>query len=215
MKRLSDAFTPCLVKCGLLKSNYRHFVRHKSSKCWSVIAMSLSFLFSLSAFAEYSSDAQLIDTAQVHSAVPAYRTIKEVTPRQECWVETVTEHHHVPARYERSDTPALVGTVIGGAVGHSVGHGRSNKRLGAVVGSVLGAAVGSSIARDNARRHGGYTDTRYHDVERCKTIEEVSTRRVFDGYDVAYEYQGNMYTTRMNKKPGKTLDVAISISPLQ
>lgn len=214
MKSRSDALTPRLVKLCLFGASFMWSRWHKSPKLRSVIAMLLGVSVISPAFADHSSGAQLIDTVQVHSAVPVYKTIKEVTPRQECWVETVAEHYHVPARYERSDTPVLLGTVIGGAVGHSVGHGRSNKRLGAVVGSVLGAAVGNSVARDNARRQGGYTDTRYHDVERCKTIEEVSTRRVFDGYDVEYEYQGNVYTTRMDKKPGKTLDVAISISPL-
>lgn len=168
------------------------------------------------ALAGYSTDtASLIETARVHSAVPVYKTVKEVTPREECWVETVAVQHHVPARYERSDTPTLVGGVVGGAIGHAVGHGRSNKRLGAVVGSVLGAAVGHSVAKDTERRYGGYSETHYRDIQRCKTIEEISTRRVFEGYDVAYEYRGKVYSARMDRDPGDEMKVRVSVSPLQ
>ncbi|BCD96937.1 glycine zipper 2TM domain-containing protein [Marinagarivorans cellulosilyticus] len=161
--------------------------------------------------------ASIIDTARVFSSVPVYTTIKEVEPRQECWVETIAQEHYIPpepARY--NNAPVIVGGVIGGALGHAVGHGRSNKKLGAVVGSVLGAAVGHSVGnKPYQSRREGYTEVSYRDVERCKTVEQTSTRRVFEGYDVTYEYRGNVYTTRMASSPGKELQLAVQFTPIE
>ena len=156
---------------------------------------------------------RLTDSARVFSSVPVYKTVKEVTPREECWTETVARERHIPAERRHDAGPAIVGGVIGGALGHAVGHGRSNKKLGAVVGSVLGAAVGHSVGSERVVRP-ERTAVTYDQVERCRVIEETQTRRVFEGFDVTYEYQGQVYTTRMQREPGKTIDLAIEVTPL-
>ncbi|HEY7773030.1 MAG TPA: glycine zipper 2TM domain-containing protein [Marinagarivorans sp.] len=160
----------------------------------------------------------VIDTARVFSSVPVYTVLKEVTPRQSCWLETVAEERYIPAeRNPHRHAPVVAGGVIGGVLGHAVGHGPSNKKLGAVVGSVLGAAVGNSVAhqRDSRPSRDGYTEVSYRDVERCETLDEVTTRRVFEGFDVTYEYLGRVYTTRMARKPGKELQLSVQFSPIE
>lgn len=156
---------------------------------------------------------RLTDSARVFSSVPVYKTVKEVTPREECWTETIARERHIPAERRNDAAPVIVGGVIGGALGHAVGHGRSNKKLGAVVGSVLGAAVGHSVAGEREVRP-ERTAVSYDQVERCRVVEETQTRRVFEGFDVTYEYQGEVYTTRMQREPGKTIELAIQVTPL-
>jgi uncharacterized protein YcfJ len=183
-----------------------------------LMGFGLTLLVAATASAEQfdNRSANWVDKARVLSAVPVYSTIKEVTPRQECWVDTIAQEHYVPARRYSNNTPLVVGGVVGGVLGHAVGHGHSNKKLGAVVGSVLGAAVGQSVAAQQHQQRGdhGYTRVEYTDVERCKTIEETTTRQVFDGYDVTYEYLGNIYTARLPRSPGNELQVAVQITPL-
>lgn len=170
-------------------------------------------------FAEHTPNEapSIIETARVFSSVPVYTTVKEVTPAQECWVETVAQEHYIqPSRHRHNNAPVIVGGVIGGALGHAVGHGSSNKKLGAVVGSVLGAAMGHSVAnKPYKQQREGYTEVSYRDVERCKTVEETATRRIFEGYDVTYEYRGSVYTTRMARSPGKELQLAVQFTPIE
>lgn len=174
----------------------------------------LLILLTASATALADADSiRLTDSARVFSSVPVYTTVKEVTPREECWTETVTRERHIPAERRNDAAPVVVGGVIGGALGHAVGHGHSNKKLGAVVGSVLGAAVGHSVASEREVRP-ERTAVTYDTVERCKMVEETQTRRVFEGFDVTYEYRGEVYTTRMPREPGKTIELAIEVTPL-
>lgn len=159
-----------------------------------------------------------IDHARVLSSVPVYTVVKEVTPRKACWVESVVEERRHPVEQSANhNAPIIVGGVIGGVLGHSVGHGRGNEKLGAVVGSVLGAAIGSRVSKesDGRQSRGRYTDVSYRDIERCDMIEEVATRRVFEGYDVSYEYLGNVYTTRMARDPGEELQLSVHFSPIE
>ena len=160
---------------------------------------------------------QLVDTARVFSAVPVYSVVKDVTPHEYCWAEQVAEERYLPNNNRRNDVaPVVAGGIIGGVVGHVVSGNSHHKKLGTVVGGVLGAAVGHSVAQHNNRNSAqqGYTQVNYRDVERCRTTQEVNTRRVLQGYDVTYEYLGNKYTTRMPNEPGNTLRIAVQITPL-
>lgn len=176
-------------------------------------ALLLSFVaISLPALAG-SESIRLTESARVFSSVPVYTNVNEVTPREVCWTEMVTHERYIPAERRNDAAPVIVGGVIGGALGHAVGHGRSNKRLGTVVGSVLGAAVGHSVGGERVVRP-ERTAVTYEEVERCRVSEETQTRRVFEGYDVTYGYQGRVYTTRMQREPGETIELAIEVTPL-
>ncbi len=159
------------------------------------------------------------DEARVVDVKPVYETVRISVPREECAQERVPVYADDGYRRSksRSATPGLVGAIIGGAIGNSVGHNKTNKRVGLAVGALLGGAIGNDIAKKNR----GYGNDDYRRNERRYTTQEVCT--VYDdwqseerlaGYDVSYRYAGEIYTTRMDTRPGDTISVNVRVTPV-
>ncbi len=154
------------------------------------------------------------DDARVHSAEPQYENIS--VPRNEC------SSHWVPERGERiggdrSDRQyggAIVGGLAGGILGHQVGGG-SGKDAATALGVVLGAITGDRL--DNRDQSSQYDDRSYEsaqrEVKRCRTVYDAQTR--ITGYRVVYEYRGQLHTTFMRANPGPSLQVRVSVDPIQ
>ncbi len=139
--------------------------------------------------------------ARVLNATPIYETVRIPSSREVCWDEEVTY------RQRRSPTATLIGGVIGGAIGHQFGGGHGKDAL-----TVAGALIGASIANDASRRKAG---AQYTEVEqRCRTTHEYYDEERITGYRVQYEYNGQVYNTRMNNEPGEFLDLRVSVSPV-
>lgn len=103
----------------------------------------------------------------------------------------------------RSPAGAIIGGVAGGVLGHTVGKG-SGKQAATAVGAIAGAIIGDRIGNRDA---GGSVTTR--PVERCEVAQDYEERVV--GYRVTYEYDGKRYTTRMDKDPGREVELRISV----
>jgi uncharacterized protein YcfJ len=139
--------------------------------------------------------------AKVISATPIYETVRIPSSREVCWDEEVTY------RQRRSPTSTLIGGVIGGAISHQFGGGHGKDAM-----TVAGALIGASIANDSARRKSG---SRYTQVEkRCRTTQEYFDEERITGYRVQYDYNGQVYNTRMDSQPGEYLDLRVSVSPV-
>lgn len=161
------------------------------------------------------------DYARVVSSEPIYRTVENRVPVENCWTEQVREEVPVyqKASYTKpkSATGVILGSVIGGAIGNAVGAGDENKKVGTVVGAILGASIGRDVSRKNRRGSTdqySHTEVNYRDVQRCEVTERVEMERVPIGYNVTYRYQGQHYTTRMDRNPGNKLKVAVHIQPI-
>jgi len=152
----------------------------------------------------YNSDGKIFE-ANVISANPVYRTIEINNPRQQCWEEAVA----IPQKQYESRTPEIVGALLGAAVGYQFGSGRGQDAA-----AVAGAVLGGSIARDTKQKYrqpqGG---VRYE--QRCKTVDEYHTEERLEGYDVTYQYNGNLYTTRTRNDPGSTIRVSVNVVPIE
>ena len=146
-------------------------------------------------------DSASYQQARVLSATPIYETVRVPSAREVCWDEEVT--------YQRRQSPTagLLGGVIGGAIGHQFGGGHGKDAM-----TVAGALIGASIANDASRKRSG---GQYTQVEqRCRTTREYYDEERVTGYRVQYEYNGQVYNTRMDNQPGEFLDLRVSVSPV-
>lgn len=168
-----------------------------------LLALPLSGLQAASNHNKHSQTQRHTDYAKVVDVDPIYKTVSHRVPERSCWTETVYEPVHKSGSY----TSAILGTLIGGAIGNEVGHSNKNKKVGAVAGALLGA----SIARDYK---GSNTQTVARDNEVCETRHRTEYEERLVGYNVAYRYQGRRYTTRMDRRPGDRIKVAVQVKPV-
>ena len=145
------------------------------------------------------------DYAEVVHVEPIYRTVQISTPREECWDQPVTRYRQSYG-HGRSYTPAILGGIAGGVIGNQFGGGTGNTLL-----TVAGVLLGGSIGNDHARH---YTSQPYTTTERrCEVSHSYHQEERLDGYRVEYRYQGRLYTTRMDQRPGDRLRVSIQVAP--
>jgi uncharacterized protein YcfJ len=159
------------------------------------------------------------DEARVVDVNPVYETVRISVPREECAQERVPLYGNDGYRKSRShsSTPGLVGAIIGGAIGNSVGHNKTNKRVGLAVGALLGGAIGSDIAKKN-RSYGNddyrRNERRYTTQQVCTVYDDWQSEEQVTGYDVSYVYAGETYVTRMDTRPGDTINVNVRVTPV-
>lgn len=155
----------------------------------------------------YASQNQ-VDEARVIDSTPVYRTVKVSNPRQECWEEAVSVPRYSTASTQ-SRTPEILGAIVGAGVGRLFGSGRGQD-VATVAGAVLGGSIGHDI--NNRKKQTG-SDVRYE--QRCRTVDEYHTEERLQGYDVTYEYNGSVFTTRTKTDPGSTLRVSVNVVPIE
>ncbi len=148
------------------------------------------------------------DRAQVTNVHEVVKTYENRTPRQSCYTEQVAYQEPV-ARGRKSHTGTILGAVIGGALGNELGHRKRNKQAGTAIGAILGGSIG----RDISHKPQKYV-TRYRDEQRCNTTTEISYDERVVGYDVTYRYNGQSYTTRMQREPGHSIKVKVAVTPV-
>lgn len=149
------------------------------------------------------------DTARVRKVTPQHENIS--VPRNECTSQWVTEQQAVPA--SRNYGGLAIGGVAGALLGNQVGRGRGREAATAV-GAVVGALTGEHFANQNG--WGGYQQAAPQQqrlVQNCHTVNDVQSR--LTGYQVEYEYRGQVYSTVTRENPGRTLPVRVSVAPVE
>jgi len=165
------------------------------------IFASIVFLFwSTGAIAQSSA---IIAEARVIGSEPIYQAVQVSNPTQECWQEPVQVKSE-----EYSSTPAILGAIIGGSVGNEFGSGKS-RDAATLAGVVLGGSIGHDIEKKNQK-----SNSRTVYEQRCRTVNNVSTEQRFQGYNVTYEYNGQIFTGRIQNHPGQTIRVSVSVVPV-
>lgn len=138
---------------------------------------------------------------KVLSATPIYETVRTPQNREVCWEEEVTYRER-----RRSRSAPIVGTIIGGAIGNQFGDGHGREAL-----TVAGALLGRAIAKDASDQRGN----KYTEVEtRCRTETDYIEQDRLRGYNVEYEYNGQVYNTRTRQEPGEYIELRVSVSPV-
>jgi uncharacterized protein YcfJ len=150
-------------------------------------------------------DAGIVENARVRSSVPVYAEVQ--VPQTEC-----SKQAAVADKPASPDKPNLlgagIGAVAGGLLGHTVGGG-SGKTAATAVGAVAGAVVGNNLANQAAS---GQAERAPAEVQTCTTVHTAQNR--FLGYRVRYEYGGREFESMVRAKPGATLPVRVSVSPV-
>ena len=150
------------------------------------------------------------DTARVRNVEPRYESVS--VPRNECTSQWVTEQQPVAA--SRNYGGLALGGVAGALLGNQVGKGHGREAATAV-GAVVGALAGEHFANQNSWG-GGYqqaSQPQQRQVQNCRTVNDVQSR--LTGYQVEYEYRGQVYSTVTREKPGRTLPVRVSVVPVE
>lgn len=147
----------------------------------AVLALTLSF-------SAYARGDQFVsyDRARVVSVDPITTQSSRSVPRQSC---TMVEE------YRGDGHAAVTGAVIGGVVGRNIAKDKD-------AGTVVGAIVGSAIATNNY-------PAGVRTVERCSTYHDREYYNRITGYNVTFEYEGQLRTTRMARDPGPTVELKI------
>ena len=138
--------------------------------------------------------------ARVVRVIDRYVTVIEQRAVEECRNVNVNK-----SKSTSSDTPEILGLILGGAIGKELDDGGD---AGATLGAILGASIASDLEKQNAQKKGKTTT----EVQ-CATVnKEVEVQRV-DGYDVTYEYDDQLFTWKMKRRPGATIPVKIYVLP--
>ncbi len=174
--------------------------------------MKRSAIFCLTTLLAAGAQAQTFnDTARVRTVQPQYENVS--VPRNECTNQWVTEPQ--PVASSRNYGGLAIGGVAGALLGHQVGGGRGRDAATAV-GAVVGALAGEHFANQNSWG-GGYQQAsqpqQQRQVQNCRTVNDVQSR--LTGYQVEYEYRGQVYNTVTRENPGRTLAVRVSVAPVE
>ena len=171
--------------------------------------MKHSVIFSLVTLLAASAQAQTFnDTARVRTVNPQYENVS--VPRNECTNQWVTEQQ--PVVSSRNYSGLALGGIAGAALGNQIGGGRG-RQAATAVGAVVGALAGEHLANQNGLG-GGYQQAaplQQRQVQTCRTVNDTQSRLM--GYQVEYEYRGQIYSTVTRENPGRTLPVRVSVEP--
>jgi len=139
------------------------------------------------------------DYANVISVNPAYDTYH--TMEQQC----------DDAGYQRvqNDTTGstIAGALMGGVIGNWVGRG-GGRAAATVVGAVAGGAIGNSVAQNS--------NPGYYQPGACRMVDvSHDDDRRPAGFNVEYNYKGDVYVARMPYDPGNRIRVRVSVVPAE
>jgi uncharacterized protein YcfJ len=144
-------------------------------------------------------DATSYGYAAVLRADPIYETVRTTHQEQRCGDDGDYR------RPDNGDTTAgtVIGAVIGGALGNTVGKG-DGRRAATIAGAVAGGAIGHHVASNNNSGDNGGP---------CHLVDVDRDERRITGYDVEYNYKGDIYAIRMAYNPGNRLRVRVTVVP--
>src|SRR5437879_376844 len=148
------------------------------------------------------------DVARVRNVNPQYENVS--VPRNECTSQWVTEQQPVAA--SRNYGGLALGGVAGAVLGNQGGRGHGREAATAV-GAVVGALAGEHFANQNGWGSYPQAAPQQRQVQNCRTVNDVQTR--LTGYQVEYEYRGQVYSTVTRENPGRTLPVRVSVAPVE
>ncbi len=152
--------------------------------------------------------------APVVDVQPIYETIRVPQNRRVCEDRYRSPRDRSYGERRTSGGGAVLGGIIGGLLGNRFGDGRGRDAATAV-GIIAGAAIGSGADRNNRRYNSRYSSSRYgnrhHGRRQCYTQRDYYEEQRIVGYDVAYEYIGRTYHTRLQNHPGDRVRIQVNV----
>ena len=161
---------------------------------YKLMLMALGLGLPLMASANRYNDVQYGRVVEVE---PIYQWVNIPQDRQVCERIRRPHNNHNQQRRERVGS-TILGGIIGGAIGNKFGRG-SGRDASTALGILVGASIGSAKADRHGQRSRCYVETDYHEEQR------------FMGYDVTYEYNGDLYYTQMQEHPGDRIRLRVDV----
>ncbi len=159
-----------------------------------MILMTLALSFPLLSSADRYNQ---IEYGRVIDVEPVYQSVSIPEERQVC--DRRRDDRYRDYNHRKSNAgSAVLGGIIGGAIGNKFGKG-SGRDASTALGILIGAGIGASKNKHHRPRQSCYIETYYHQEER------------FMGYDVTYEYAGELYHTQMNQHPGDRVRLQVDV----
>jgi uncharacterized protein YcfJ len=130
-----------------------------------------------------------------------YANVLRVTPAYSGY-HTMEQQCDGPPQPKDTTGGTVLGAIVGGLIGNTVGRG--NGRVAATaVGAVAGGAIGNNIAKNGDPGPPG-----------CRMVDVVhNDNGQPNGFDVEYDYKGDVYVARMAYDPGNRIRVRVSVVP--
>ncbi len=136
-----------------------------------------------------------------------YASVLRVTPAYETY--HAVEQQCDDGGYQRvqNDTTGgtVLGAIVGGALGNTVGKG-DGRKAATVAGAVAGGVIGHNVAKNS---DSGYVSGG------CRPVEVDRDEQRPAGFDVEYNYKGDVYVARMPYDPGDRIRVRVSVVPAE
>ena len=140
-----------------------------------------------------------VDYGRVIGVEPIYQTISIPEERQVCDRRRDERYDN---RRNNNVGSAILGGVIGGAIGNRFGRGHG-RDASTALGILIGAGVGSQKRSYNEPRNSCYFETFYRQEDRMS------------GYDVTYEFNGEVYHTQMQNHPGDRVRLRVNVDVME
>lgn len=134
-----------------------------------------------------------------------YANVLRVTPVYDNYTTMEQQCDGPPQQVQKDTTGGTVlGAIIGGAIGNTVGKG-DGRKAATIGGAVVGGAIGHNVAKNS--------DPQY--VQGCRMVEVSHGGDAGPpvGFDVEYDYKGDVYVARMPYDPGNRIRVRVSVVP--
>jgi uncharacterized protein YcfJ len=134
-------------------------------------------------FATFASAQEIVQTgyARVVGVEPITNVGYRTVPRTSC---TTIQR--------QSSSGPVVGAIVGGAVGHNMA---KDKAAGTAVGAVAGAIIGDHVTQ--------------MPKDECVTYHDREYYNRITGYNVTFEYDGELRTVRLARDPGARISVKV------
>jgi uncharacterized protein YcfJ len=94
---------------------------------------------------------------------------------------------------------ALIGSIIGGVIGNQFGGGNGKTAM-----TVLGVIVGGNMANGTSKKGETIRQTV------CDEVPQYSTKTTIVGWNVSYQYDGQIYHVQMTQDPGQYVTLKTS-----
>lgn len=135
--------------------------------------------------------------ANVIRVTPVYDNDEGVAMEQQC--------DGVRAAPRDTTGGTVLGAIIGGAIGNQVGKG-DGRKAATIGGAVVGGVIGHDVAKNS--------DPQYVPAN-CRMVEVQRGDDRPVGFDVEYDYKGDVYVARMPYDPGNRIRVRVSVVPAE
>lgn len=165
------------------------------------IASSMACLAAAAAAQPYASRYESVTYgyASVLRVTPAYDAYRTADQQPPC-----DDGGYQPTGSGDTIAETVLGAIVGGALGNTVGKGDGRKAT-TIAGAVAGGVIGHNIARNN--------DSNRSQQGPCRLAEVGHDERHVVGYDVEYNYKGEVYVARMSYDPGNRIRVRVTVLP--